>query len=109
MDELRLLTPGKAQVDTGMVGIGHIMPDALLLDAAHTHDFLGDKLENPVQVVRAPVVEDAAGDRFVRMPVVTGMRVAADKGLDVEDRADGAALQYLLDGEEIGVDRKSVV
>ena len=55
----------------------------------------GEKLEHPVDVVRAPVVSGAARDRGIRVPGAAGVRVTAHEGLDVEDLpeesgADGA-------------------
>src|SRR3989442_871035 len=42
MHELGLLSASKTQIDTGVVGIGDIMPDALMLHASHTDDRIGD-------------------------------------------------------------------
>src|SRR5437588_12868965 len=46
-----LLSTGKAQVDTGLVGVGNIMPDALMLNTAYTDYRIGDQFEDPVQVM----------------------------------------------------------
>src|ERR1051326_584989 len=52
-----LLSARKAQVHARMIGVSHIMPDALMLNTTHTDHRLGDQLEDPVQVMRTPVIE----------------------------------------------------
>src|SRR5438876_10444179 len=93
MHKLGLLPASKTQIDAGVVGIGDIMPDALMLDASYTDDGIGDQIEHPVQIVRPPVIEDTARDWFVRVPVITGMGIATNKRLHVEDRPDRLALE----------------
>ena len=109
MHKFGLLTAREAQIDGGMIGIGDIMPDPLMLHAAHTHNDIGDELQYPIQVVGTPVIEDAAGDGFVRMPVVAGVRIAADEGFYVEDIADSFLLEYLLNCQVIRVPAPTLV
>ena len=109
MYERCFLPTGKAQVDTGLIGIGNIMPDAFMFDATHGHHRIGDKLENPVKIVGTPVVEDATGDRFLGVPVVAGVSIAADESLHMKDRADSAALHHLLNGKVVGVPATALV
>ena len=66
-----------------VVFIGDVVPDALMEQAEHTRDLLaGHQVENPVQEVRAPVEECAAGDGLVRAPPVAGVAVAREARLD---------------------------
>src|SRR6266516_6368665 len=60
MHKFGLFPTGKAQVDTVLVGIGNIMPDALMLNTTYTDYRIGDQLEYPVKVMRSPVIEDAS-------------------------------------------------
>src|SRR4029453_776363 len=62
-----------------------------------------EKLEYPVDVVRSPVVPGAAGDRGVRVPRPTGMREAADEGLDVEDLAEEPGTDRTSHRHEVGI------
>src|SRR5207237_9090237 len=79
MHKFGLLSTSKAQVDTGLVGVGDIMPDALMLNTTYTDYRIRNQLEDPVQVMRSPIIEDSPRNWLVRMPVVTGMGVAAAK------------------------------
>ncbi len=107
--KFRFLPPGKAQVNGGVVGIGDIMPDAFVFDAAYTDHRTGNQLQNPVKVMGTPVIENAARDRLVRVPVVTGVGVTTNEGLDVEDGADGSTFQHLLDCQVVRVPTPALV
>ena len=80
-----------------------------MFDTAHGLHGIRDKLEHPVEIVGSPVVEDAARDWFVGVPVVTGVRIAANECLHMEDRANGTSLHDLLDGEIVGVPATALV
>ena len=88
-----------------MVFVGDIVPDALMEvpgDALHLAAW--HEVENPVQKVRAPVVERPAGEGFIRAPPVAGMAVAGEAGLDGEDVSDQLFLDNgFLEGQEVAV------
>ena len=109
MEKLCLLPTCEAQVHTGLVSVSDIMPDALMLNAAYTHDGIGDQIENPVQVVRAPVIENAAGNRLLGVPVVAGVSISSDKGFDMENRSNRAALEDLLNCQVVGVPASALI
>src|SRR5438270_13924260 len=85
------------------------MPDPFMFDTAHGFHGIRNKLENPVEIVGSPVVEDAARDCFVGVPEVTGVRIAANECLYMEDRANGTSLHNLLDGAIVGVPATALV
>src|SRR2546421_9940465 len=59
MHKFGLLSTGKAQVDTGLVGVGDIMPDTLMLNTTYTDYRIRNQLEDPVQVMRSPIIENS--------------------------------------------------
>src|SRR5438876_1118624 len=85
------------------------MPDPFMFDTAHRFHGIRDKLEDPVKIVRSPIVEDAARDWFVGVPVIAGVRIATDECLHMEDRANGTSLHDPLDGEIVGVPPTALV
>src|SRR5205807_10093141 len=70
---------------------------------------ISDTLERPAEIVGSPGVEYAARDWLVGVPVVTGVRIAANECLHMEDRANGTSLHDLLDGEIVGVPATALV
>ena len=60
MDELGLLPAGKPDLDAFLIGIGDIMPDALLECADNRFDTLRNQAHDPVEVMTAPIVSQAA-------------------------------------------------
>ena len=51
-----------------LVGVGRVVPHAVVGAAQHPRGRGSVELQDPVDVVRAPVVDRSAGDRLLRMP-----------------------------------------
>src|SRR5713226_3811227 len=47
MHKLGFLSACKAEIDTGVVRIGDIMPDSFMFNATHADDRIRDQIENP--------------------------------------------------------------
>ena len=90
LQEGRLGTAGEGQVDADLVRVGDVMPNAFVRLRGDALDGVGEELEDPVEIVRAPVVDGSAGDRFMAVPEIAWVVVAADERLHVERFADAA-------------------
>ena len=103
MGELGLDPVDEVHQHPAVVGVGDVVPDPLVGGRRDPLDLLGEQIQGPVEVVTAPVVDRAAADGLVGMPVVAGVAVAADEALVVEDLTELAAAHDLLEGEIVAV------
>src|SRR5579859_8193480 len=109
MEKLRLLPTRKTQIDAGLVGVGDIMPDSLMFHTSHADYRIWHEVEYPVQIMRAPVIEHTARNGRVRMPVIAGMSIAADKGLDIKKWTNRVALHDLLYSQVVWIPAPTLV
>src|SRR2546422_7877134 len=79
------------------------MPNALVSVRSDRLHGIGEELQDPVEVMRAPVVDRAAGDGLMAVPVAAGVRVAADERLHVEDLTDSAGADYAAKRDEVRI------
>src|SRR6267143_3229871 len=79
------------------------MPNTLVRVGRNRLHRIGEQLQDPVEVMRAPVVDGAAGDGLMAVPVAAWVRIAADKRLHVEEVADAAGTDDVAERDEIGV------
>ena len=103
MGELGFDPVDEVQQHPAVVGVGDVVPDPLVGGGGHPLDLLGEQLQRPVEVVAAPVVDGAAADRLVGVPVVAGVSVTADEALVVEDLAQRAAADQGPERPEVTV------
>ena len=72
MNEGGLLTRGKGDGHLGVIGIGRMFPDALVVLPAHMRNIVGDYVENLVDEVTTPIENGTTRHCGIRMPIVAG-------------------------------------
>src|SRR4029077_574759 len=90
LQEARLRAAREGEVDAHLVRVGDVVPYALVRVGRDLPHRIREKLQDPVEVVRAPVIDRAAGDGLVAVPEVAGVRVAAYERLHIKELPDGA-------------------
>ena len=98
---------GPVQPDPELVQVGHVVPHPLVTGPTTVTGPASsgptEQLEDPVDVVGAPVVDGAAGHRDLRVPGPARVLEAAHEGLDVEDVAQQPGVDHPADGHEVRV------
>src|ERR1700686_5791063 len=79
------------------------MPNALVRICGHSADGVRKELQDPVEIVRAPVVDRSTGDRLMAVPEIARVRVAADERLHVERLADSPRAHDLTQRQMVGI------
>ena len=92
-----------------LVGVGGVVPHPGVGAAEDPRRWRSVELQDPVDVVRAPVVDRPAGDRLLGVPCPARMLEAADERLDVEHLADVAAVDDVSQGEPVAVPPTALV
>ncbi len=103
LEELGLASIGPSEPDADLVEVGDVLPHPLVAVGHDGDRVVVHQLEDPVDVVTAPVVDGPAADRHLAVPGAARVFEAADEGLDVEDVADEAALDGPAKGAVVGV------
>ena len=93
----------EADERAGLVFVADVVPYELVVEAGHSRDAAGHEVQHPVDRVRPPEVERAAGLLLLRVPAVLGIPVSARGKLDVEDVANQPLLHRFVDRAEVPV------
>src|ERR1019366_3909272 len=98
-----------AQAHPDLVEVRDIAPNTLVAVGRQRRGEAAHELQDPVEVVRARVIDGAAGDGLLRVPRPARMLETTHERLDIEHLPERTAVDGSLDGEIVGVEAAALV